>query len=80
MSIIKIKFVSTISAFEREIMMQLEFLEHFEPSKQLSTNNQKKAIFCGTGDSFASAQLGETFSDFRVKALDSLDISKYKGS
>ena len=78
MSIIKIKFVSTVSAFEREIMMQLEFLEHFEPSKQLSVKNQKKAIFCGTGDSFASAQLGEVFSDFRVRALDPLDISKYK--
>lgn len=78
MSIIKIKFVSTIAAFESEIMMQLEFLKHFEPSKQLSIQNQQKAIFCGTGDSFASAQLGEVFSDFRIKALDPLDISKYK--
>ena len=78
MSIIKIKFVSTIHAFEREIMMQLEFLEHFVPSKKLSEKNQKNTIFCGTGDSFASAQLGEVFSDFRVKALDPLDISKYK--
>ena len=78
MSIIKIKFVSTISAFEQEIMMQLQFLEHFVPSKPLSISDQKKTIFCGTGDSFASAQLGEVFSDFRVKALDPLDISKYK--
>ena len=79
MSIIKIKFVSTISAFEHEILMQLDFLEHFEPSKQLSEKNQKNSIFCGTGDSFASAQLGEVFSDFRVKALDPLDMSKYLG-
>ena len=78
MSIIKIKFVSTIAAFESEIMMQLEFLKHFEPSKQLPRYDQKKAIFCGTGDSFASAQLGEVFSDFRVKALDPLDLSKYR--
>ena len=78
MSIIKIKFVSTISAFEQEIMMQLRFLEHFVPAKQLSVQDQKKTIFCGTGDSFASAQLGEVFSDFRVKALDPLDLSKYK--
>ncbi|MDE1769512.1 MAG: sugar isomerase [Thaumarchaeota archaeon] len=70
--------MSTISAFEQEIMMQLQFLEHFVPLKQLSIKNQKKTIFCGTGDSFASAQLGEVFSDFRVKALDPLDISKYK--
>jgi fructoselysine-6-P-deglycase FrlB-like protein len=77
MSIIKIKFVSTISAYESEIMMQLEFLEHFEHQKQLSIQDQQKTIFCGTGDSFASAQLGEVFSDFRVKALDPLDLSKY---
>ena len=70
--------MSTVRAFEREIMMQLEFLEHFVPSKKLSEKDQKKTIFCGTGDSFASAQLGEVFSDFRVKALDPLDISKYK--
>ncbi|MDE1843948.1 MAG: sugar isomerase [Thaumarchaeota archaeon] len=70
--------MSTIAAFESEIMMQLEFLEYFEPSKQLSIQNQQKAIFCGAGDSFVSAQLGEVFSDFRIKALDPLDISKYK--
>ena len=70
--------MSTIRAFEREILMQLEFLEHFVPSKKLSEETQKKTIFCGTGDSFASAQLGEVFSDFRVKALDPLDLSKYK--
>jgi glucosamine--fructose-6-phosphate aminotransferase (isomerizing) len=78
MSIIKIKFVSTITAFESEITMQLEFLEHFQSQKQLSIQNQQKAVFCGTGDSFASAQLGEVFSNFRVKALDPLDMSKYK--
>ena len=78
MSIIKIKFVSTIAAFESEIIMQLEFLKHFESQKQLSIRDQQKTIFCGTGDSFASAQLGEVFSDFRVKAVDPLDMSKYK--
>ena len=78
MSIIKIKFVSTIAAYENEIMMQLEFLEQFQPQKQLSISEQQKTIFCGTGDSFASAQLGEVFSDFRVKALDPLDLSKYQ--
>jgi fructoselysine-6-P-deglycase FrlB-like protein len=77
MSIIKIKFVSTIAAFESEIKMQLKFLEHFKPQRQILKKDQKKAIFCGTGDSFVSAQLGEVFSDFRVKALDPLDVSKY---
>lgn len=78
MSIIKIKFVSTISALESEIMMQLEFLKHFVPAKKLSLSKQKRSVFCGTGDSFVSAQLGEVFSDFRVKALDPLDLSKFQ--
>jgi glucosamine--fructose-6-phosphate aminotransferase (isomerizing) len=78
MSIIKIKFVSTIDAFENEIVMQLEFLEHFEPSKPLSNVQQNKAIFCGAGDSFAASLLGEVFSDFKAKALDPLDLSKHQ--
>ena len=76
MSIIKIKFVYTIAAFESEIKMQLEFLEHFEPCKPLSAINQTKAVFCGAGDSFAASLLGEIFSDFKSKALDPLDLSK----
>ena len=76
MSIIKIKVVSTIAAFEREITMQLEFLSHFRPQKQLSVPLQRKIIFSGTGDSFAAALLGEVFSDSKAKALDPLDISK----
>lgn len=70
--------MSTISALESEISMQIDFLEHFVPAKKLSIPKQKKTIFCGTGDSFVSAQLGEVFSDFKVKALDPLDLSKYK--
>ena len=48
----------------------------FVTPKQLSIQNQRKTIFCGTGDSFAAALLGEAFSDFKVKALDPLDVSK----
>ena len=74
MSIIKIKFVFSLAAFEKEISMQLGFLSSFIPPKQISIQNQRKTIFCGTGDSFAAALLGEVFSDFKVKALDPLDI------
>ncbi|MGI0083288.1 MAG: sugar isomerase [Nitrosopumilaceae archaeon] len=70
--------MSTIAAFEKEIKMQLDFLQNFVPQKPLSIAKQKRTIFCGTGDSFVSAQLAEVFSDFRVKAFDPLDLLKNK--
>ena len=70
--------MSTIAAFEREIKMQVKFLEKFVPQKPLSVAKQKRAIFCGTGDSFVSAKLAEVFSDFRAKAFDPLDLLKNK--
>ncbi|MGI0073712.1 MAG: sugar isomerase [Nitrosotalea sp.] len=68
--------MSTIAAFEKEIVMQLDFLKKFKPQRMLSIQKQKRAIFCGTGDSYASAQLAEVFSQFRAKAHDPLDLVK----
>jgi fructoselysine-6-P-deglycase FrlB-like protein len=68
----------TIDAFEKEIKMQVSFLQNFVPQKPLSILQQKKTIFCGTGDSFVSAQVAEAFSDFRARALDPLDLIKNK--
>lgn len=73
-----IRVMSTIQAFEKEIMMQLDFLETFQPQKMLSSTKQKRAIFCGTGDSFASALLAQVFSKFRVQVHDPLDLAKNK--
>jgi len=68
--------MSTVVALEKEIKMQLDFLEQFVPQRRLSVSTQKKTIFCGTGDSFASAQLAEVFSQFRAKSHDPLDLIK----
>lgn len=70
--------MSTIAAFEKEIKMQVKFLDKFVPQMPLSVAKQKRAIFCGTGDSFVSAKLAEIFSDFRAKAFDPLDLIKNK--
>src|SRR5713226_7041450 len=78
MPIINIKVMSTIAAFAKEIGMQLKFLENFVPQRQLSHAKQRKAIFCGTGDSFVSAQLAEVFSNFSARAHDPLDLVKNK--
>src|SRR5574340_708367 len=77
-SIINIKVMSTIAAFEKEIMMQLRYLQNFKPQQMLSNSKQKKSIFCGTGDSYASALLAEVFSQFRASAFDPLDLLKNK--
>jgi fructoselysine-6-P-deglycase FrlB-like protein len=70
--------MSTIAAFEKEIEMQVSFVQNFVSQKQLSIQKQKQSIFCGTGDSFVSALLAEVFSDFRARALDPLDLLKNK--
>ena len=70
--------MSTIAAFEKEIKQQPSFVQNFVSQKQLDIPTQKQTIFCGTGDSFVSAQLAEVFSDFRVRAMDPLDLLKNK--
>ena len=70
--------MSTITAFAKEIKLQVSFVQNFVSQKQLSIPKQKQAIFCGTGDSFISAQLAEVFSDFRARAFDPLDLLKNK--
>ena len=72
------KKMGTISAFEKEIKMQPSFLKRFVPQKLLSKSQQKKTIFCGTGDSFVAAQIAQVFSDFRSAAFDPLDLLKNK--
>jgi len=70
--------MSTIAAFEKEIKLQASFVQNFVSQKQLAIQTQKQTIFCGTGDSFVSAQLAEVFSDFRARALDPLNLLKNK--
>ncbi|HXX06179.1 MAG TPA: sugar isomerase, partial [Candidatus Bathyarchaeia archaeon] len=70
--------MSTIAAYEKEIMMQLDYLQNFQPQQLLSDIKQKKSVFCGTGDSYASALLTEVFSQFRTRSHDPLDLLKNK--
>ena len=68
----------TIEAYERDIQMQSEFLQNFKKQKPLSIQQQKNTIFTGSGDSLASAMLAEAFSDFKVRAMDPLELVKNK--
>jgi fructoselysine-6-P-deglycase FrlB-like protein len=70
--------MNTIEAYEKDIELQLDFLKSFRKQKLLSYNQQKDAIFSGSGDSLASVMLAESFSDGMVKAMDPLDLYKNK--
>ena len=66
--------MNTITAFEKDVFFQIGFLESFKPKKPLTDTQQKNTIFCGTGDSYAAALLGESFSNYAIRAADPLDL------
>jgi len=70
--------MNTIKAYEKEIELQLDFLKSFRKQLPLSYNQQKDAIFSGSGDSLVSAMLAESFSGGMVKVMDPLDLYKNK--
>ena len=70
--------MKTLEAYEKDIGLQPIFLKKFKPQKPISENQQKNSIFTGSGDSLSSSMLAESFSDFRVRAFDPLDLLKNK--
>ena len=70
--------MKTIDAFENDIFLQIPYLKKIKPQKQLSKKKQLRTIFCGSGDSLVASLLAEAFSNFRVKAVDPLDLLKNK--
>lgn len=70
--------MNTIESFEKDILLQLEFLKTFQNQNTLSANLQKQTIFSGSGDSLVSAMLAESFSNGLVTAMDPLDLYRNK--
>ncbi len=68
--------MKTIEAFEQDILLQVLYIQKIKLQKQLSIKKQKNTIFCGSGDSLAAALLAESFSNFRIRAADPLDLLK----
>jgi fructoselysine-6-P-deglycase FrlB-like protein len=66
--------MNTIDAFEKDLVLQLDFLKSFRKQKPLSSNQQKNTLFSGSGDSLASSMLAESFSYGVVKAMDPLEL------
>jgi len=70
--------MNTIEAYEKDIELELDFLKSFRKLTPLSHNQQKDAIFSGSGDSLASAMLAESFSGGKIKVMDPLDLYRNK--
>jgi fructoselysine-6-P-deglycase FrlB-like protein len=68
--------MKTIDAFENDVLLQIPYLQKMILQKQLSRKKQQKTIFCGSGDSLAAALLAESFSNYRIKTIDPLDLMK----
>lgn len=68
----------SIKSMAKDIESQVRCLKRFKTQEPLDTRRQKRAIFCGSGDSLASAMLAEAHSSLRARAVDPLDIIKNK--
>lgn len=68
--------MKTIDAFENDILLQIPYLQNIVFQKQLPQKKQQKIIFCGSGDSLSAAMLAESFSNYRIRAVDPLDLIK----
>ena len=68
--------MKTIDAFENDILLQIPYLQNIVLQKQLPIKKQQKIIFCGSGDSLSAAMLAESFSNYRIRAADPLDLIK----
>ncbi|WP_299292270.1 SIS domain-containing protein [Nitrosopumilus sp.] len=70
--------VNTITAFEKDMELQISLLKSFKKQKPISKNNQKNTIFSGSGDSLVSSMMAESLSDGLVRAMDPMDLYRNK--
>ena len=68
--------VESLAAYLRDMDMQAEAVAGFVAPEQISEDEQRQAVFTGSGDSLAAAMLAEAFSDYRVRALDPREIGR----
>ena len=62
--------MESLAAYLHDVDTQPEAADGFVGPPQLPEEEQRRAVFTGSGDSLAAAMLAEAFSDYRVRALD----------
>ena len=68
--------MESLAAYLRDMDLQAEAVDSFVAPAQLSEDEQRRAVFTGSGDSLAAAMLAEAFSDYKVRALDPREIGR----
>ncbi|MCE2508745.1 MAG: sugar isomerase [Nitrosopumilaceae archaeon] len=68
--------MESLAAYLRDMDLQAAAADGFAAPERLSEDEQRRAVFTGSGDSLAAAMLAEAFSDYRVRALDPREIGR----
>ena len=68
--------MKALEAYEKDIHLQLDFLQSFRRQVPIPARKQPDVIFTGSGDSMAASMLAESFSGNAVRSMDPLDIYK----
>lgn len=68
--------MNTISAFEKDVELQISLLKSFKKQKPIPKNEQKNTIFSGSGDSLVSSMLAESLSEGQIRAVDPMDLHR----
>ncbi|ABK77548.1 conserved hypothetical protein [Cenarchaeum symbiosum A] len=66
--------VDSIRALRDDVYSQPKALDGFIPQRPLSGAAQKRAIFCGSGDSLAACMLASAHSGMAARSADPLDL------
>ena len=71
---------TSLDIMESDIARQPRAVSAFEPPPALGAGGQRRAVFCGSGDSLAACMLAEAFSPHGARAADPLDLIKFPRS
>ena len=68
---------TSLDVMESDIAREPAAVSAFSPPPALAAAEQRRAVFCGSGDSLAACMLAEAFSPHGARAADPLDLLKF---
>lgn len=68
---------TSLDVMESDIAREPRAVSEFSPPPALEAGSQRRAVFCGSGDSLAACMLAEAFSRHGARAADPLDLLKF---
>lgn len=71
---------TSLDVMEADMGREAAAVTAFSPPPALSPAMQRRAVFCGSGDSLAACMLAEAVSPHGARAADPLDLQKFPGA